>query len=194
VRAVSPEETPRIYPGSPELAAGQLRAGDALMACELHPEECAALRQNLRRAPNVHVHERDGWEALGALLPPPQRRGLALIDPPYEAPNELVRAARALGPALKRFGHGVYLWWRPMKSAAALDAADAEARAQGVLQALRADLWVDTPSPQGKLAGSSVFLFNPPFGLEAALREALPLLAARLAPGDGGWKLAATGN
>jgi 23S rRNA (adenine2030-N6)-methyltransferase len=177
------------YPGSPALVTANLRPDDILMACELHDEEYAALKRTLPRAPNVQLHGRDGWQALTALLPPPQRRGLVLIDPPYEAADELALAARALGPALNRFGHGVYLWWRPMKNAAELDAADAEARAQGAQKTLRADLWIDTPQPQGKLVGSSVFLINPPFGLEECLREALPVLAKRLSAGAGGWRM-----
>lgn len=190
VRAFNVGEELRTYPGSPALIARALREGDALMACELHPEEHAALRRTLPRTPNIRVHQRDGWEALAALLPPAERRGLVLIDPPYEAPDELARAARALGPALKRFGHGMYLWWRPLKSESALAAADDEARAQGAKATLRADLWTDTPKPEGALVGSSVFLINPPFGLEDALCEALPTLAERLSAGVAGFRIA----
>ena len=179
----------KLYPGSPELIAACLRADDVLMACELHPQDCSALRRSMARAPNVQVHARDGWEALSALLPPPQRRGLVLIDPPYEEPDELARAARALGPALGRFAHGTYLWWRPLKSESALAAVDAEARAQGARVMLRADLWVDAPRIDGRLVGASLLVINPPFGLEAALGEALPTLAAWLAAGASGWRL-----
>jgi 23S rRNA (adenine2030-N6)-methyltransferase len=189
VRAFNLGEELRTYPGSPALIARALRANDVLTACELHPEDYAALRRTLPRAPNIQLHRRDGWEALQALLPPPQRRGLVLIDPPYEALDELELAARALGPALRRFGHGVYLWWRPVKRESALAAADDEARAQGAKNILRADLWTDTPKPEGQLAGSSLLLINPPFGLEDALRETLPLLAQRLSTGAAGWRL-----
>jgi 23S rRNA (adenine2030-N6)-methyltransferase len=189
VRAFNLGEELRTYPGSPALIARALRAEDVLMACELHPEEQSALRRTLPRAANIQVHARDGWEALGALLPPPQRRGLVLIDPPYEAPDELARAARALGPALRRFGHGVYLWWRPLKSEGALAAVDDEARAQGATNVLRADLWIDALKPDSKLVGSSMLLINPPFGLEAALRQALPPLAQRLAAGAPGYRV-----
>jgi len=192
VRAFNADGVLRTYPGSPALITPALREGDALIACELHPQEHASLKRALPRVGGVQVHARDGWEALSALLPPPQRRGLVLIDPPYEAPDELTRAARALGPALKRFGHGAYLWWRPLKSESALNAADAEARAQGARETLRADLWVDAPQPEGKLSGSSLFFINPPFGVEAALREALPFLADALTKGRSGWRVAAS--
>jgi 23S rRNA (adenine2030-N6)-methyltransferase len=189
VRAFNADGELRTYPGSPALITSALREGDVLSACELHPEESVALRRALPRAPGVHVHARDGWEALSALLPPAQKRGLVVIDPPYESPDELGIAARALGPALKRFGHGVYLWWRPLKTFAALDAADAEAKAQGAREILRADLWTTAPTPEGKLVGSSILLINPPFGLEPALREALPFLAEALTKGQSGWSL-----
>ncbi len=189
VRSFNADGTLRTYPGSPVLVTSNLRDDDVLIACELHPEEHAALKRALPRQANVQVHARDGWEALGALLPPPQRRGLVLIDPPYEAPDELTNSARALGPTLKRFGHGVYLWWRPLKSESALNAADAEARAQGAKETLRADLWVAQPSPEGRLVGSSVFLINPPFGLRDALKVALPFLAEALTKGQSGWRL-----
>lgn len=189
VRSFNADGSLRVYPGSPAIVTVALRDEDVLAACELHPEEHAALRRSLPRKANVQVHARDGWEALGALLPPAQRRGLVLIDPPYEAPDELAGAARAFGPALRRFGHGVYLWWRPLKSGSELDAADAEARAQGARATLRADFWVAPPAPAGKLAGSSLFIVNPPFGLNDALREALPFLCEALAQGTSGWRL-----
>ncbi|MBL8548508.1 MAG: 23S rRNA (adenine(2030)-N(6))-methyltransferase RlmJ [Hyphomonadaceae bacterium] len=192
VRAFNPDGTLGVYPGSPALAARALRAHDTLIAVEKHPEEAALLRESLAGFDHVRLHMRDAWEALPALLPPREKRGLVLIDPPYEQPDELEVAARALGPALKRFGHGVYLWWRPLKSASALGAADAEARTQGARETLRADLWIDTPQPEGRLVGSSLLLINPPFGLEAALREALPPLAQKLAAGAAGWRVSSS--
>jgi 23S rRNA (adenine2030-N6)-methyltransferase len=189
VRSFNADGALRTYPGSPALVTTNLRDDDVLIACELHPEEHAALRRALPRQANVQVHARDGWEALSALLPPPQRRGFVLIDPPYEAPDELMEAARAFGPALKRFGHGAYLWWRPLKSESALNAADAETRAQGAKETLRADLWVADIAREGRLAASSLFLINPPFGLRDALKEALPFLAEALTKGRSGWRL-----
>lgn len=178
-----------VCPGSPALIASRLRADDVLMACELHPEEYAALKQSLSRSSNIHLHERDGWEALSALLPPNQRRGLVLLDPPYESADELVAGARAITATLKRFAHGMYLWWRPMKNQSALDAVDAEVLAAGVRSWLRAEMWVDTPHPEGRLAGASILLVNPPYGLEGELRDALPSLAFRLSRGAHGCRV-----
>jgi 23S rRNA (adenine2030-N6)-methyltransferase len=189
VRSFNADGALRTYPGSPAMVTTNLRDEDVLIACELHPEEHAALKRTLPRQSNVQIHARDGWEAISALLPPPQRRGLVLIDPPYEAPDELAVSAQSIGLALKRFAHGMYLWWRPLKSASALNAADAEARAQGAKETLRADFWVAPPAPQGKLSASSLFLINPPFGLREALQEALPFLADALTKGQSGWRL-----
>ena len=189
VRALNPDGVLSHYPGSPQLIADRLRAQDVAELCELHPEDAATLRARFGRVSSMRVHQRDGWEALNALLPPPAPRGLVLIDPPYEEADELERAARALGPALKRFAHGMYLWWRPLKSASALDRVDAEALAQGARNILRADFWVNTPKLEGKLVGSSMLVINPPFGLDAALREALPHLSQWLAMGASGWRV-----
>lgn len=189
IRAFNADALLRTYPGSPALVTAALREQDALIACELHPQEHAALKRALPRVGRVQIHQRDGWEALSALLPPKQKRGLVLIDPPYEAADELTHAARALGPALKRFGHGAFIWWRPLKSDSALNKVDAEVRAQGARETLRADLWTDTPQPEGRLNGSSLLFINPPFGIEDALREALPFLADALTKGRSGWRL-----
>lgn len=189
IRSFNEDGALRTYPGSPALITTALRPDDALAACELHPEEYSALRRSLPRVANVQLHARDGYEALGALLPPTQKRGLVLIDPPYEQPDELATSAQAITRALKRFGHGSYLWWRPMKSESALNAADAEIHTQGARETLRADLWTSAVTPEGKLVGSSIFLINPPYGLEEALREALPFLADALTKGKSGWRL-----
>ncbi len=189
IRSFNADGALRTYPGSPALITTALRPDDALAACELHPEEYAALRRSLPRVANVQLHARDGYEALGALLPPTQKRGLVVIDPPYEQPDELATSAQAITRALKRFGHGSYLWWRPMKSESALNAADAEIHAHGARGTLRADLWTSAVTPEGKLVGSSIFLINPPYGIEEALREALPFLADALTKGKSGWRL-----
>jgi 23S rRNA (adenine2030-N6)-methyltransferase len=191
VRAFNPDGRLSAYPGSPVLIARALRDGDLLSACELHPEEHAGLKRALAHAAHVQIHARDGWEAIAALLPPAQKRGLVLIDPPYEKPDEFDRAIAALTAASARFGHGGYLWWRPLKDEAALARADSELKTRGLRNLLRADLWIAPPARSGPLAGSSLLLINPPFGLDDALRKALPALAERLGDGAGGYRLGA---
>lgn len=182
----NPDGALRFYPGSPALVAAALRENDRLAACELHDDDAAALKRLFARDGRVQVHQRDGWEAMGALLPFPERRGLVLIDPPYEALDEMARSIEALKTALQRFGHATYLWWRPLKAEHRLAAADAEF---AQVPALRADLWVDDPARTTRLAGSSLLVLNPPFGLDAALRESLPAMAARLSAGAHGWRV-----
>jgi 23S rRNA (adenine2030-N6)-methyltransferase len=174
-----------IYPGSPSLIAGALRQQDRFAACELQPEEAAALRRGFQAQRSVQVHERDGWEALLALIPFPERRGLVLIDPPYEAPGELSRAARAFRDALSKFESGVFLWWRPLKQSGELDRADAEALAYTRAEALRVDLQISEPAPTGPLTASSLLIANPPHTLYETLTEAATSLGARLAAGPG---------
>lgn len=182
VQGLNADGQVRFYPGSPALVAGVLRDHDRYVGCELHPEDAVALKARYSADRRMHIHARDGWEALGALVPPPEKRGLVVIDPPYEQPGELARGARAIGAALARFGHGVFLWWRPLKDLQALERADSELLAQGAKGGLEARLWLGPPMPQGRLLGSSVMVVNPPFGLEedlralcAALPEALGL-------------------
>lgn len=189
VRAFNADGLLRTYPGSPALIAACLRPGDVLSACELHPEEHPALRRAMPRIGAIQLHARDGWEALGALLPPPQRRGLVLVDPPYEAPGEMARAARAIGAALQRFGHGTYLWWRPLKQESEAAAADAELRQGGAKKLLRADLRVAPQDATGGLSASSLVAVNPPFGLAAMLAEALPYLAHAFGGAAGSWRV-----
>ncbi len=181
VRACNGDGALRSYPGSPALIAAALRAQDRYMGCELHPEDARALKQRFAAQENVHVHARDGWEAIKALTPFPERRGLVLIDPPYEAEDDMARSAAAIKMLAQRFAHAVVLWWRPLKDSALLDAADDEIGAA----ALRADFAVATVQKSGKLTASSLYVRNAPFGLEEILRAVLPALVQRLRVGDG---------
>lgn len=176
---------PKTYPGSPLLCLHALRAQDRYLGCELHPEEARALKDRLRGFPNAQIHQRDGYEAIKALTPFPERRGLILIDPPYEKPDEIEASVAAIREIAARFSNAIILWWRPLKRAFDLTAADAE-----IGPALRADLAIADPNAGKGLAASSLLIRNPPFGLEPALREALPALAERLAIGPGGfWRI-----
>jgi 23S rRNA (adenine2030-N6)-methyltransferase len=177
-----------VYPGSPRLARGVLRAQDRLMACEIQPEECALLRANFRNDTQVAVHARDGWEALRALLPPKEKRGLVLVDPPYEdQERELFGALRHLEDAQRRFGTGILALWYPIKERALIrqfhrEVVDAFPGAR----VLASELCVLDDDNRLQLNGSGMLLVNPPWQLDVQLREALPWLHARLAePGQG---------
>jgi len=171
----------RLYPGSPLLAAGLLRPQDRLIAVEKHPQDAAALAAILKPYARARVEEADGYRRLAALLPPPERRGLILIDPPYEASDEFRAAATAVGAAYRRFATGIYLIWFPIKSAAEADAFCGEVLASGATKVLRLDV-EKCHVPEGKLAAAGLLVVNPPWQFEAEMRAALapvlPLLDA----------------
>jgi 23S rRNA (adenine2030-N6)-methyltransferase len=191
VRAANPFGGLRWYPGSPLLIADALRAGDAAKFCELHVEERAALEAALPPRGAIRIFDRDGYHAVRAFLPPASRRGLVLIDPPFEQPGEYERLSGALADGLKRFATGVFMLWRPVKDAEGYRALIAALGASGAEKTLIAELRVRAAEP-GKLTGSGLVIINPPFGLYESLAEALPYLSARLAIGPGaGYSLAA---
>ena len=167
-----------VYPGSPLIAARMLRSQDRLVAIEKHPEEVAALRQVLSPWRKAHVEEADGYARLVALLPPPERRGLVLMDPPFEAPDEFETAAGVLREAIRRFATGIYLIWYPVKSDAAARAFEGEVLASGVATALKIETTID--AAEGKLGRAGLLVLNPPFGFAAAMEETLAAVAPRL--------------
>ena len=170
-----------LYPGSPLIAARMLRPQDRLVAVEKHPEEAALLKQVLSPWRKARVEEGDGYARLLSLLPPPERRGLVLIDPPFEAPDEYERLGRTLHEALRRFSNGIYLIWYPIKSEAAGNAFVGEALAAGAAKALKIEIAVDVPD--GRLGRAGLLVLNPPFQfdveMQAALATVAPVLAAR---------------
>ena len=190
IAAENPSGRLRWYPGSPTLIADALRPRDRLVACELHPGEAEALSLSLDGIGNARVEVRDGYEAVRAHLPFAERRGLTLIDPPFERPGEFVRIARAVSDAKKRFATGVVMVWSPIKDASGrrrFDDAMADLNLPATLQATLSLL----PPAMDRLTGSAVFVVNPPFGLADGLAEALPFLSRTLAAPGGGWTLVA---
>jgi 23S rRNA (adenine2030-N6)-methyltransferase len=196
LRGVNESGELHAYPGSPLIALAGMREQDRLIACELHPEEAGVLRRRLEDDPRAQVHQRNGFEAMGALLPFTERRGLVLIDPPYEdRDHETIQTIRALRAALDRFGHGVYMWWRPVKDVREIDMADGELFHGRTLKTLRVDLAVDRVDPEGRLVASSVLIVNPPYTLAPALAELMPALSERLAATEAaGWRMETTGG
>jgi len=168
----------RRYPGSPRLVRAALRPGDRFIACELHPEEALLLKREFAGDRAVEVRQADGYRALKALLPPVERRGLVLIDPPFEVPDEYEHLLRALRQGVRRFATGCYAIWYPIKDeAASAFAADLAAFKPLVLQLRLGDI------APGKLAACGLAVINPPWRFEEAMREALSWIAAQLGPG-----------
>jgi 23S rRNA (adenine2030-N6)-methyltransferase len=166
------------YPGSPLIAARLLRPQDRLAAIEKHPEEAAILRQVLAPWRKAKVEEGDGYARLLALLPPPERRGLVLIDPPFEAPDEFQTVARVAREAYRKFATGIYLIWYPVKSEAAGNAFVGEVLASGAAKALKMEIAI--AAPEGKLARSGLLLLNPPYLFDAEMGAVLDAIAPKL--------------
>jgi 23S rRNA (adenine2030-N6)-methyltransferase len=182
VRGVNPEGALRTYPGSPMIEAALMRAGDRAAFCELQPAEAQALRRLFRGDARIGVHCRDGFEALGALLPPREKRGLALIDPPYEETDaDFGRVAEALSTAAARWPQGVLMAWYPIKEGALAARLHRRLLALGVRRVLVAELCVHPDDSRAGLNGSGLVTINPPWRLEEDLRRLMPVLHAALA-------------
>jgi len=164
------------YPGSPRLVRAGLRPGDRFVACELHPGDALALKREFAGDRAVEVRQADGYHALKALLPPVERRGLVLIDPPFEAADEFERLARALRRALRRFATGCYAVWYPIKDEAAVDAF--KATLDG-LKAIALEVRL-AAAPEGKLRACGLAVINPPWTFEESMAEALTWLGGAL--------------
>jgi 23S rRNA (adenine2030-N6)-methyltransferase len=177
----------RVYPGSPLIAARLLRAQDRAILCELQHDEALRLRALFAGDTRVGVHERDGYAALAALVPPAERRGLVLIDPPFEAQNAEFRTIESsLAQALARWPTGTYAVWYPIKQREQIRAFHRWFGAQGIRKVLLAELLVQADDSPLRLNGCGMVLVNPPWRFDAQLHELLPLLQKRLEREGGG--------
>jgi len=177
---------PRHYPGSPALIRAVLRPDDRLVLCELHPEDHATLKALFRRDSQTAVHARDAWEALHALTPFPERRGLVLIDPPFEQEGEFARLAAALATLRHRFRAGVLMAWYPIKHRAPVREFHTALREAGVADCLAAELTLRESTDPTRLNGCGLLVANAPFGFEDTARAILDALLRALDRGEDG--------
>jgi 23S rRNA (adenine2030-N6)-methyltransferase len=182
------------YPGSPAIMARFLRPGDRLVCFELHPADHLSLEALLVPCRGAEVRREDGFKGLAGLLPPPSRRGCILIDPPYEVKEDYHTLPVVLRGALKRFPQGLYITWYPLLGTR--PPGDFAEELMGLYRGSRCRLELRTANPDAPPAnsprgmyGSGLVIYNPPWTLQAALKEALPLMAALLGGDAGGWKL-----
>jgi 23S rRNA (adenine2030-N6)-methyltransferase len=182
VQNLNPGGTLRVYPGSPLIALALIRPQDRLIACELEPRAAAALKGVLRdrRATVLAI---DGWTALGAYVPPNERRGLVLVDPPFEAAADFGRLSGALAAAHRKWSTGIYMLWYPIKEREAPDALARRLRKLEMPGVLRCEITMGLPRADAGLVGSGLIVINPPFKLDADLKVLLPALAQAFAPG-----------
>ncbi|GGA06834.1 23S rRNA (adenine(2030)-N(6))-methyltransferase RlmJ [Dyella caseinilytica] len=171
----------KLYPGSPLQAARAMRDIDGAYLCELHPEEATLLRELFHHDARVHVHNRNGYEALKALLPPKEKRGLVLIDPPYEAQEAEYRLIEAtLKAALQRWPTGIYAIWYPIKQRSQVQPFLRWLQHCGAKRVLRAELLVHPDDSPLRLNGSGMAIINAPWNLYQILREPLQAMARLL--------------
>lgn len=168
----------RWYPGSPGLAQALLRPQDRLVLCELHPEDAKTLAAAFADDARVQVQEADGYIALKALLPPKERRGCVLIDPPFEVTDEFERIVRGLGHAHRRWATGIYVIWYPIKHRGPVQVFHDALKAGGIRRILVAELLLRGDTDPDQLNGSGLAIVNPPWRLEESLSRLLPALLA----------------
>lgn len=184
VRAHNPGGGLAVYPGSPLIARALMRSQDSLVANELHPQDVEQLKRTLGRHPRVKVLSLSAWVALKSLLPPRERRGIVLIDPPFEAEDEFDRLAEGLQEGLSRFATGVFITWCPIKEPPAYRRFLGRIEQLPVRRVLRVELSLcGRVDPGGRLQACGLLVVNPPYPLDAQLALLGPELARRL--GDG---------
>ena len=181
VAGLNPEGGVSLYPGSPFLVRALLRKQDRLTAIELHPSDAQTLKERFAGDFQVRVIELDGWLAPGAQLPPKEKRGLVLIDPPFEKEGEFDRLVKALVTAHGRWPGGTYALWYPVKDRRAVETFRNSLKETGIPRILDFRLAVRTPSPEPRLDGTGMIVVNPPFTLEAEMNKALPVIGALMA-------------
>lgn len=190
VAALNPSGSLRHYPGSPWLARHSLRPRDRMVLCELHSSDFPRLEQTFAGDAQVQVRRSDGYLALKACLPPPERRGLVHIDPAFELPDERERLLDALRMAYRRWPTGIYAVWLPL-----IDPDEAEAfyrrlRGSGIGKILLAELCIAPESAGLGMYGTAMAIVNPPWQLDDELATLLPYLHRVLAEhSQGRWRV-----
>jgi 23S rRNA (adenine2030-N6)-methyltransferase len=180
IRALNPGDKLRMYPGSPVLAQSFLRQQDRLIACELEPHAAKALHRSLAGDERTKAIAIDGWTGLTAYIPPVERRGVVLIDPPFEQEGDYTRLASALDTARRKWASGIYMLWYPIKGRPEPDALAKRIRRLAIPKVMRVELTVSPLSDPTGLNGCGLLVLNPPWKLEAELSALLPALATLL--------------
>jgi 23S rRNA (adenine2030-N6)-methyltransferase len=168
------EEKLKNYPGSPFFARFYLGKNDRLRLSELHPEDIKALNGFFEKDPRIKMFFQDGYQSLKALLPPPERRGIVLIDPPFERRDEFKAIIEGLKEAQKRFAHGIYAIWYPLKEMKIVDQFYKELSCLGFGNILRLEMTIHREPQEEGLKGCGMTILNPPWQLEEKMKKVLP--------------------
>ncbi len=167
------------YPGSPAIARHLLRSGDILVANELHPADVTTLETNFSRDKQTKILNLDAWAALKSLLPPKERRGVVLVDPPFEEPGEFGRMVKGLADAHRRFATGTLFLWYPIKDATAVASFRRDIAASRIPKILNAELMIRPQGVPDMLRGTGLIILNPTYQLDTALETLLVFFADR---------------
>ena len=175
-----------LYPGSPSLIEALMRPDDRLACCELHDEDVRDLRGLFALNPAVSVHHRDAWEALRGLLPPKQKRGLILIDPPFEDPEEFANLAAGLKLGHSRFPTGGFAAWYPVTQLARVRQFLDTMRGSGIRDIVTAEFLLREPLDPSRLNGCGLLVINPPYRFEVEAPVILDALLSAIGTGEPG--------
>lgn len=186
VASLNPGGVLRWYPGSPRLARALLRPQDRLVLSELHPDDVQALKREFAGDRQVAVHHQDAYEALKAHTPPREKRGLVLIDPPFEEPGEFDRLVAGLTAAHRRWPTGIYAIWYPIKERPAVWRFHEALEGSGIRRILRTELTIHPEDTHLRLNGCGLAIVNPPWRLDETLGALLPAVHAALPTTGGG--------
>ena len=178
-------EALRYYPGSPRVARAHLREQDRMVLTELHPSDHPLLEQEFHRDMQVRIFKEDGFARLKASLPPKERRGLVLIDPPYELAKEYKDVVRAISASHKRWATGIYAIWYPVVNRCDIEDMVEGLTALGIRKILQIELGVSPDSDERGMTASGMIVINPPWKLEVQAKEILPILQQAIAPVTG---------
>jgi len=171
------------YPGSPLIASEAAREIDKLALMELHPGEYQQLKAVFRRADNVAVHHRDGYEGVMSLLPPKPNRGLVLIDPSYEVKTEYLQVAKFINNAYQRWSNGCFAIWYPLLKAGNHHEMLHKLKLSGIRKILRAEMSVK-PDSDERMYGTGMLIINPPWQLDEQIRQVSQILQQKLSAAD----------
>lgn len=185
LNAVRKKHGDNAYPGSPLIAASLLRPQDRLIVCELQPAEAKELAASLAPIRRARVLNEDGYHALKAQLPPPERRGVILIDPPFEQENEFEQVFKGLQGAVARFREGLYIAWLPVKDRTALEKLYGEIKSANIRDVTAVEWQVREAITGAGLTASALVMINAPFTIKDDLSAMMPWLMKILAQGPG---------
>lgn len=189
IRAFNPDGGMEKYPGSPAIARHLLRKQDRLSAIELHPEDAARLADEFAGDVQTRVIHLDGWLAMNAHLPPKEKRGLVLVDPPFEEPREFERMVDGLKKAYRRWPRGIYLFWYPIKDRRAVNTFRSSLAESGIPKIIDIRFELRSPSQEPRLDGAGLAVVNPPFTLAGEMKVLLPAIGKALGAEGGGWSV-----